>query len=159
MKQQGVTLMQMMCTLAVASLLTQLGLTAYNNFSEEQHQAAVARELAQALRAARNQAALLRKAVLVEPLEGDWGKGWRISQEHDGQGLTEHRLPRPLLITTTSGRAVRFSRRGAPLGIGFGGTTLDICQRATRDSRHQVVLSPTGRVSLRSDGGRRCAGD
>ncbi|WP_460418122.1 GspH/FimT family pseudopilin [Pseudomonas sp. microsymbiont 2] len=144
--------------LAVASLLTHLGLTAYKNFSEEQHLAAVARELEQALRAARNQAALLRRAVLVEPLEGDWGKGWRSSQERDGQLLAEQRLSRPVPISATSARAVRFSGRGAPLGIGFGGTTLDICQRTTLDSRHQVVLSPTGRVSLRSDGGRRCAG-
>ncbi|QVM90682.1 GspH/FimT family pseudopilin [Pseudomonas entomophila] len=158
MRQQGVTLIQMMCALAVAGLLTQLGTSAYRAFSETLHQAATARELAQALHAARNQAMLRQQAVRVRPLEGDWSKGWRVSLEHNEQLLREHRLARSLRISASSAREVRFSRRGAPLGEGFGGTTLDICQRTTLLSRHQVVLSPSGRVSLRSDEGRRCAG-
>jgi type IV fimbrial biogenesis protein FimT len=44
---------------------------------------------------ARNQALLRQRAVLVQPVEGDWGKGWRLSLEHDGQLLREHRLGRP----------------------------------------------------------------
>lgn len=158
MRQQGVTLIQMMCVLAVAGLLTHLGASAYRSLSETLHQAATARELAQALRAARNQAMLRQQAVRVRPLEGDWGKGWRVTQEQNDELLREYRLARPLRITASSPREVRFSRRGAPLGEGFGGITLDICQHATLLSRHQVVLSPSGRVSLRSDEGRRCAG-
>lgn len=157
MGQQGVTLIQMMFALGVLSLLTHQGLTAYGKFSEELHLSATARELALALRGARNQAALRHQAVLVRPLEEDWGKGWRVILEHDGELLQEHRLGKPLRIATTSDRVVRFSARGAPLGVGFVGTTLDICPRTTLDSRHQVVLSPSGRVSLRSDEGRRCA--
>lgn len=158
MRQQGVTLIQMMCALAVAGLLTHLGTSAYSAFSEVLHLSATARELAQTLRAARNEAMLRHQAVRIRPLEGNWGMGWGVSLEHDNQLLREHRLARPLRITASSAREVRFSRRGAPLGEGFGGITLDICQRATLLSRHQVVLSPSGRVSLRSDEGRRCAG-
>ncbi|MBV4505591.1 GspH/FimT family pseudopilin [Pseudomonas sp. BW13M1] len=159
MGQQGVTLIQMMFALGVLSLLTHQGISAYSKFSDELYVGAVARELAQALRGARNQAALRHQAVLVRPLEEDWGKGWRVVLEQDGERLQEHRLHRPLRIATTSDRVVRFSARGAPLGVGFVGTTLDICPRTTLDSRHQVVLSPSGRVSLRSDEGRRCAPD
>ncbi|MCG8295820.1 GspH/FimT family protein [Pseudomonas entomophila] len=158
MRQQGVTLIQMMCALAVAGLLTHLGTTAYTTISETLHQAATARELAQALRAARNHAMLRQQAVRVRPREGDWSKGWRVTLERNDELLREYQLVRPLRITASSTREVRFSRRGAPLGEGFGGTTLDICQRTTLLSRHQVVLSPSGRVSLRSDEGRRCAG-
>ena len=159
MKQQGVTLLQMMCALTIGSLLTHLGITAYNRLGETLQLAAVARDLAQTLRAARNQAALQQQALTVHPLEGDWGKGWRVAQERDGQLVREHRLNRPAKVLASSAREVRFSRRGAPVGVGFVGITLDICQRSGPGSQHQVVLSPSGRVSLRSDEGRRCAGD
>lgn len=158
MKQQGVTLLQMMSALAVASLLTHLGAPAYAGFGEELRQAAVAQALAHSLRTARNQAALLQRAVLVQPLEADWGKGWRMLLEDNGQLLHEHRLARPARISASSRKEVRFSGRGAPLGAGFGGTTLAICQLRSQTSHVQVVLSPSGRVSLRSDEGRRCAG-
>lgn len=159
MRQQGVTLIQMMCALAVAGLLMHLGVSAYSKFSEQLYQSATARELAQALRDARNQALLRQQAVLVLPVEGDWGKGWRLSLQHDDQLLREHRLDRPLWIVASDSREMRFSGRGAPLGSGFGGITLQVCQRNTRVSLYQVVLSPSGRVRLLSDEKRRCAGD
>lgn len=159
MRQQGVTLIQMMCALAVASLLTHLGVSAYSRLSKELYQAATGRELAQALRDARNQALLRQQAVLVRSVQGDWGKGWRLSLEHDGQLLREYRLSRPLRIVASDTRDIRFSPRGAPLGSGFGGITLEICQRNSQASVYQVVLSPSGRVRLLSDESRRCAGD
>lgn len=158
MRQQGVTLIQMMCTLAVAGLLTHMGVTAYNQMSEGLHQAAVARALAQTLREARNHAALRHRAVLVQPIDGEWGTGWRATLEHNGQLLREHRPARPVTIVGSDTRVVRFSARGAPLGAGFGGISLHICQRNTPYSVHRVVLSPSGRVSLRSDGSPGCAG-
>ncbi|WP_110991774.1 GspH/FimT family pseudopilin [Pseudomonas sichuanensis] len=159
MRQQGVTLIQMMCALAVAGLLTHLGISAYSKVNEELYQSATARELVQALRDARNQALLRQQAVLVLPVEGDWGKGWRLSLEHDGQLLREHRLGRPIWIVASDPREMRFSGRGAPLGSGFGGITLHICQRNTGASLYQVVLSPSGRIRLLNDEKRRCAGD
>ena len=90
MKQQGVTLLQMMSALAVAGLLTQIGVSAYGQLSEQLNQAATARELAQALRDARNQALLRQRAVVVQPMEEDWGKGWRVLLEHNDLLLREH---------------------------------------------------------------------
>jgi type IV fimbrial biogenesis protein FimT len=156
-RQHGVTLLQMMSALAIGSLLTHLGVTAYARLSDTLQQAAVAQDLAHALRATRNQAALQQQALTFSPLEGDWGKGWRVSRERDGQLLREQRLARPTRIVASSNREVRFSQRGAPIGVGFVGITLNICQRDGPGSQHQVVLSPSGRVSLRSDEGRRCA--
>lgn len=159
MRQQGVTLLQMMSALAVAGLLTQLGVSTYGKLSEELDQAATARELAQALRDARNQALLRQRAVVVQPVEEDWGKGWRVLLEHNGLLLREHRLAKPARIVASSGKTVRFSGRGAPLGDGFGGITLTLCPWGGAGSEQRVVLSPSGRVRLLSDEKRRCAGD
>ncbi|TLP59972.1 type IV pili biogenesis protein FimT [Pseudomonas mosselii] len=158
MRQQGVTLIQMMFALGVAGLLTQLSVTAYKAMSDDLHQANVARSLALALREARNQATLRHQATLVRPLRGDWGQGWRISLEDGEQLLREYRPARPVRIIASSRRVVRFSARGAPLGAGFGAVTLFICERNPPLSQHRVVLSSSGRVSLRSTQTNGCAG-
>ena len=96
MKQRGVTLIQMLSALAVATLLTQIGLPAYARMSDDLQRAAVARDLAQALRSARSHALLQGQPVLVQALDGNWGNGWRVALEHNRQVLREQRLARPL---------------------------------------------------------------
>jgi len=149
-KQQGVTLIQMMCALAVAVLLTQLGMPAYARMSDDLHRAAAARDLAQALRSARSHALLQGQVVLVQGLEGEWGKGWRVVLEHNQQVLREQRLSRQMQITSNSGVQVKFSSLGVPLGASNNwlGATLEVCERSTATSRYQVVLAPSGRVKL-----------
>ncbi|WP_054895100.1 MULTISPECIES: GspH/FimT family pseudopilin [unclassified Pseudomonas] len=134
MRQQGVTLIQMMSVLAMVALLTQLAAPAYANLTEDLRQAAAARDLAQSLRSARGDALLQNRSVVVQPLEGDWGKGWQTVLEGNQQLLRDN---------------------GA-----FSGGTLQICQRAQGSSQHRVVVAPSGRVSLRSGASEapRCAG-
>lgn len=157
MKQKGVTLIQTMSALAVAALLTQLGMPAYAKLSDDLHRAAAARDLAQALRSARSHAMLQSQPVRVQPLHNDWGKGWQVVLERNQQVLREHSLTRPLKIANSAGTQMRFSALGVPLGRGssFGGGTLTVC-----NSPYQVVLAPTGRISLRSrePEGSTCAG-
>lgn len=157
MKQRGVTLIQMMCALIIAALLTQLGMPAYTSWSDDLHRAAAARDLSQALRSARSHALLQGQPVLVQPLENDWGKGWRVRLDGNQQLLREHRLARPVRIASNTGEQVRFSALGIPLRYtnNFQSATLEIC-----DSQYHVVLAKTGRISLRT-GERKaplCAG-
>ena len=148
MKQRGVTLIQMMFAMATAALLIQLGMPAYARLSDDLHRAAAARDLAHALRSARSHAMLQRQPVMVQPLENDWGKGWRVMLESNHQLLREHRLARPLIIASNTGEQVRFSALGVPLGPtnNFTGATLEIC-----GSQYHVVLASAGRISLRTE--------
>lgn len=161
MRQQGVTLIQMMSVLAMVALLTQLAAPAYANLTEDLRQAAAARDLAQSLRSARGDALLQNRSVVVQPLEGDWGKGWQTVLEGNQQLLREHRLGRPMRIAANLEK-LRFSGLGVPLrdNGAFSGGTLQICQRAQVSSQHRVVVAPSGRVSLRSGASEapRCAG-
>ncbi|WP_449429974.1 GspH/FimT family pseudopilin [Pseudomonas putida] len=153
MRQQGATLMQMMFALAMAAVLTQLGVPAYSSLSDDVHRAAVARDLAQALRTARSHALLQSQAVLVQPVEDDWGKGWRVVLEHNRQLLREQRLLRPLKIVANIGNQVKFSGLGVPQGRNANllGGTLQLCQRTAKASQYQVVLATSGRISLRTE--------
>ncbi|MGE7994099.1 GspH/FimT family pseudopilin [Pseudomonas sp. NPDC089554] len=152
MRQQGATLLQMMTTLALIGVLLQLGAPAYATFTADLHQAAIARDLAQTLRTARSHAMLQNQAVLVRPLKEDWGQGWRMQLAHGGQILREHRQLRPVHIVANM-RQVTFSGLGIPLrgnGAFFGGA-LQLCPQNKGASHHQVVLAPSGRVSLRAE--------
>lgn len=150
MKQRGVTLIQMLSALAVAVLLTQLGMPAYARLSDDLHRAAAARDLAQALRSARSHAVLQSQPVLVQALDGNWGNGWRVVLEHNQQVLREQRLSRPLKITSNRGEQFKFSAQGVPKSMGNGwlGVSLEVCERSSATSRHQVVMASSGRVNL-----------
>ena len=148
MKQRGVTLIQMMFALAMAALLTQLGMPAYARMSDDLHRAAAARDLAQALRSARSHAMLQGQPVLVRPLENDWGKGWLVQLEHNQQTLREHRLTRSMRIIENTRGQVKFSALGMP--VGQFGATLEVCERSPASNKYQVVISSAGRVDLRT---------
>ncbi|MBA6099094.1 GspH/FimT family pseudopilin [Pseudomonas juntendi] len=162
MKQRGVTLIQMLSALAVATLLTQIGLPAYARMSDDLQRAAVARDLAQALRSARSHALLQGQPVLVQALDGNWGNGWRVALEHNRQVLREQRLARPLVIVGNSDEQFKFSALGVPMKLGNGwfAITLEVCERSSASSRHQVVMASTGRVNLLAEhrDNQRCPG-
>jgi len=162
-KQRGVTLIQMLSALAVAVLLTQLGMPAYAKLSDDLHRAAAARDLAQALRGARSHALLQSRPVLVQALDGNWGYGWRVALEHNQQTLREQRLARPLKIMANTGSQLKFSASGVPLGKGDGMLLgrLEICEKSATTSLHRVVIASSGRISLRTgepENGSLCAG-
>jgi len=140
----------MLSALAVAILLTQLGMPAYARLSDDLHRAAAARDLAQALRSARSHAVLQSQRVLVQALDGHWGNGWRVVLEHNQQVLREQRLSRPLKITSNRGGQLKFSAQGVPLGPNNNwlASTMEVCERLTATSQYQVVMASTGRVRV-----------
>lgn len=164
MRQHGVTLIQMMFALALGTLLTQVGIPSYMNISRELQHTAAARDFAQALRSARNHSLLHNQPVLLQPLQDDWGVGWRMVRERDQQMLRKKRHSRPLQTTGTfpRGQGVRFNAMGVPVQAagGLRGATLIICPYAKGGTWHQVVLSPSGRVRLLQEvpKGTSCAG-
>lgn len=159
MRQHGVTLIQMMLALGLVGVLTQLAIPAYVNLSDDLHQASVARELAQALRAARSQAMLHQQEVQVVQLQENWGAGWQVMMAQ--AVLLERHFERPLRIAANASH-IRFSGQGVPRqGNGsFLGATLEVCNRPEGAGPLRVVLAPSGRVSLRTDmaGKPLCAG-
>ncbi|MDZ5603276.1 GspH/FimT family protein [Pseudomonas sp. RP23018S] len=150
MKQHGATLIQVLLALALVGVLTQLGVPAYTGIRTDLHLAATARELAQALRYARNQAVLLEQPVQVRAINQDWSHGWHVLGEE--QLLREHRPGQPLKIVSNGGSQVTFSALGVPLGRGAAlyAATLHVCPQGQAVSAHQVVIASRGRISLRT---------
>ena len=153
MRQQGVTLIQMLFALGLLALLTQFGATSYSRMSNELQQQAAAQNLAQALRAARNEALLRNQEVTLQAKEGDWTYGWQLLAEHsDMPLLREYSASGKVRIIGNQpvAQRVRFSGLGVPLrsGNAFLSGSLHICGVPGQEEIYQIALSRTGRVSL-----------
>lgn len=163
MYQHGMSLIQLLFTLAIIAIAAQFAAPAYGVLVEQQRLQVMAEQLASSLRNARTEALIRHQYVVVHALDEDWGKGWRIILDVSGQGHLDQSNPVlaqrqgntqiPIAGNTPVKHYVRFTPLGEPLlsGGAFQAGTLHICQAKTALSHHQVVLAKSGRISLRSD--------
>ncbi|MGE8349055.1 MAG: GspH/FimT family protein [Pseudomonas protegens] len=172
MHEKGFSLIELMTALALLALLLPLSTAALSELLRTNRQQDAAQTLASGLRNARAAAILYQRTALIHSLNDDWSQGWRVILDVSGKGREDPK--NPLLIERQSGgqvlivgnrpvqHFVRFSAQGNPLlpSGAFQAGTLHICQTDQEYSRHQVVLSRSGRVSLRSETAEQalCAG-
>lgn len=163
MQQRGFTLIELLLGLIVSGILAHLTAPGLKTLLESQQQQSAAQSLASGLRFARTEAIARNRAVVVHALNNDWSHGWRVIVDVSGRGPLDEDNP-VLLERQDSGRVaivgngpvksqVRFSGMGEPVffGGGFRAGTLHVCGTDQTQSLHQVVLAPSGRISLRSD--------
>lgn len=172
MHEKGFSLVELLTALALLALLLPLSTAALSELLRSNRQQDAAQMLASGLRNARAAAILHQRTALIHGLNNDWSQGWRIVLDVSGQGWEDPE--NPLLIERQSAgqvlivgnrpvqHFVRFSAQGNPLlpSGAFQAGSLHICQADQEYSRHQVVLSRSGRVSLRSESAEQalCAG-
>lgn len=170
---QGLTLIELMTTLAVAATLLTIGLPSYQSFIERQRVSTALHLLTSHMASARMTAITHRVPTVVCPsngaggcrTDGDWTHGWLMFTDKDGNRrpdlptdiLRDERAPihESLRIVSSSGRP---QLRYQPSGYSYGS---NITIRVCRGERllGTVVVNNTGRVrSVRSPGARPCMG-
>ncbi|MCB2253253.1 GspH/FimT family protein [Pseudomonas chlororaphis] len=163
MLQKGFGLIESIVGLALASLLMLFATTSFGELVQSTRRLDTAQILASGIRNARTEAILRQQRTVIHGLDDDWSRGWRVILDISGQGAQDDANP-VLLERRTDARVaivgnrpvqhfVRFSGLGEPLlpSGAFQAGTLHICAAGPGTSEHQVVLSRSGRVSLRSD--------
>lgn len=163
MKQQGFTLIELLLGLILSSILAHLAVPGFKGLLDSQHTQSAAQTLAAGLRFARTEAIARNGAVVIYALDDDWSQGWRVIVDVSGRGHLDEDNP-VLLEHQDSGRVpivgngpvksqVRFSGLGEPVfsGGGFRAGTVHVCATNQAQSLYQVVLAPSGRISLRRD--------
>jgi type IV fimbrial biogenesis protein FimT len=162
MHQQGFSLIELLMGLTIVGIVLHLVSPAFAQVTESNHRELAAQSLFSDIRNARTEAIARHQAVVIHAINGDWGQGWRIILDISGKGYKDSNNPLLVERQNASGlpivgngpvrTSVKFSSLGEPqLGNGaFRAGTLHICASREPVSQHQVVLAPSGRVSLRS---------
>ncbi|WP_095057165.1 MULTISPECIES: GspH/FimT family pseudopilin [unclassified Pseudomonas] len=163
MHQRGFSLIELLMGLAIAGIVLQLVSPAFAALNESNHREQAAQSLYGGIRTARTEAITRNQAVVIYGINGDWSQGWRIILDISGKGYKDSQNPLlaerlsaaqvPVAGNQTVRHFVRFSSLGEPQFAkgGFQAGTLHICAAHEPVSHQQVVLAPSGRVSLRSD--------
>jgi type IV fimbrial biogenesis protein FimT len=163
MHQRGFTLIELLLGLIMSSILAHLAVPNFKSLLESQQRQNAAHSLAGGLRYARTEAIARNRAVVMHALNDDWSQGWRVILDVSGRGHLDDDNP-VLLEHQDSGRVpvvgngpvkrqVRFNGLGEPVfsGGGFRAGTVHVCAADQAQSLYQVVLAPSGRISLRND--------
>lgn len=163
MHQKGFSLIELLAGLAIAATLLQFAGPHFKELIESVRRENAAQTLASGIRNARTEAILRNQTTVVHAVDDDWSQGWRVILDVSGKGHEDSDNP-VLLERQESGQIaivgnkwvknfVRFNGLGEPFmpSGAFGGGTLHLCATQEPVSLLQVVLSPTGRVSLRSN--------
>ncbi|MFC6298182.1 prepilin-type N-terminal cleavage/methylation domain-containing protein [Pseudomonas sp. CCM 7893] len=163
MKQHGFTLIELLFGLILSGVLAQLAMPSFKGLLESQRRQSAAESLAGGLRYARTEAIARNRSVIIHALDDDWSLGWRVILDLSGRGHLDNSNPVllerqdsgqiPIVGNTPVKTQIRFSGLGEPLlsAGGFRAGTVHVCATDQQLSVHQVVLAPTGRISLRSD--------
>lgn len=163
MTQRGFTLIELLLGLIISGILAHLAVPSFKGLLESQQRHSAAQSLAGGMRYARTEAIARNRAVIIHAMDDDWSRGWRVIVDVSGRGHLDNKNP-VLLERQDSGRVpivgngpvkhqVRFSGLGEPVfaGGGFRAGTVHVCATDQAQSLFQVVLAPSGRISLRSD--------
>ncbi|MGN8277277.1 GspH/FimT family pseudopilin [Pseudomonas sp. SMN5] len=153
MHQQGFSLIELLMGLAIATIVLSWAGSSYKTLIESIERKDAARLLASGLRTARSEAITRNRTVAFRGIDNDWSQGWQIILDGDDQALLTQRSSGARIIGNWAmKRSVRFASHGQAVwrSGAFHSGTLHVCEKQGPISHHQVVLAPTGRVSLRS---------
>ncbi|MEX3773923.1 GspH/FimT family pseudopilin [Pseudomonas sp. MYb118] len=160
MHQHGFSLIELLMGLTIVGIVLYLISPALAAFTESSRRDEASRSLIAGIRNARTLAMTRNQAVVIHGIDGDWGRGWRIILDLSGKGADDRDNPLIAEHASNTGvpiagnwwvrRYIRFSSLGMPLmpERAFQAGTLHLCDTREPVSRRQIVLAPSGRVSL-----------
>jgi len=155
----GLTLLDLLITVAVLAVLLHLAAPAFSNLIAEQRRLAFANELASGLRAARLEAVQRNRTVIVHPLGGDWTQGWQLMVDESGRGIEDpdnpvilyREGPWPITVRPTSNleEQVGFDYLGTPRLANRGSLagSFYLCEPGA-EAHRRVVIARSGRVRV-----------
>jgi type IV fimbrial biogenesis protein FimT len=146
--QAGVTLIELLTTMAVLAVLASVAAPGLSAFAAGQRVKAAANDLATDLLLARNEALKRQRTVVLTPEQGDLLKGWEVAE---GATVLARRGATGQDVTITGApAAVPFDLNGRVLGAAVGARMELAAQQGGAVSRRCVELDLSGRVRVRN---------
>lgn len=170
-RMAGLTLLEIVITLAIAMIGTAVGIPSYQHFIRQHELDASRHLLTSHFASARLTAVTHRRIVAVCPTDGlqtvcrkdgDWGTGWMMFMDPDGdrqpngaRDILRHEQPRPspsLRIFSSRGRPqIRYLPDGRSAGSNL---TVSFCRQ--RLLQAEVTVNNNGRIRSRRASGGAC---
>ena len=146
--QHGFTIIELMIVVAVAGILLEVAVPAFNDFQERNALRSTAADFITAVNTARVQAINLRTSVTLKPISGnDWGAGWMI--EYPASVISEDDQE---FLPTGSGKIVsedglnkvEFRSNGLS---SVGEAEFSLCDDRSGEQGRTITVSPFGKVT------------
>ncbi|MDX1653699.1 MAG: GspH/FimT family pseudopilin [Candidatus Competibacteraceae bacterium] len=150
-QQMGLTLIELMVTLAVTMTLLGAGTPGIRSLLDNNRLTAQANALYADLLYARSQAVRRGATVRVVARDGDWNQGWdvvdaRVEEDHPARLIKAGELPQPGLYISADDQVLEVDYRHSGTLAGRAMVTLSLCTDSGRGRRITVQL--IGRVGL-----------
>jgi type IV fimbrial biogenesis protein FimT len=148
--QHGLTLVELMVTLAVAILLLAVGIPAFDAVVGRNAAISTVNPLVTALQLARSEAVSRGSAVRVE--SADWNLGWQVLAA--AEVLRSYATPRPAVVAITGGVSpVTFNGYGECTTCAPATFTVTAYSDSSKSSSacvrvRDIVISPAGQIRL-----------
>lgn len=151
-KQQGVTLIELMFGVAILGITLTFAVPSFQATQANSRLRASTSDLVAAVNIARNQAVNLRINVRIQALSGDWANGWEVQYQYPGAIPVSERSERDTAfaqsgavgITKTVGAALEMVFQANGLLSG-GAAQFELCGSTGR--ARTIDVSPFGRVT------------
>jgi type IV fimbrial biogenesis protein FimT len=139
---QGMTLLELLITLAIIIILASVGVPSYQTFMGNERFAIASNELYNAYRFARNEAIKTSSSMTLEASGGVWTNGWKVTDSSSPPALFVSKVPHSSIII--SGAAVTVMGMGALSG---GSVTFSITGSDGKSSCLSVLSSGQSRLN------------
>jgi len=167
-RQQGVTLVELLSVMSIASILTAIAVPNLSGFVVNNRLSGTSHEFVTVLTLARSEAILRGAPVVLRRLaaaEQDWSGGWELFVDLDGNGERDTSngsgepvlrasgpMSAPLTLFSSGAAAdgIRFMPNGRVRPLGTGATLFMLCH----DGQVADAGKPVSRAILVSDSGR-----
>lgn len=156
---RGFTLLELLVTVAVATILAVVAVPSYQAFIANQRAKTMAQELMLSLMHARSEAIKRNAPVHVNATGGNWSTGWVITTEAgksyaqceaDPAGCLRMQGPTPQVQVTAAVATFTFDRTGRPSST----ASMTVCDPGGSAPvlKRAVDVNLIGRASIRVDG-------
>ena len=160
-KQQGLTLIELMVTLAVAIILVSVGMPLFSGIVANNRAATDTNALVTSMKLARSEAVKRAGTVVARSSGSDWDNGWLVFVDDNANGaadtgeevLRNWEAPRESSIDSGSVEFVSFNATGENNGAQVGLELDPDPPGADGPRRRCVTVAVTGQVQMKKDTG------